>query len=148
MLRPRIPGRQLVQQRAQPQRRRAKLGLQRAAQPLADLAADSPAIDAVDLDSVEPGGIRHDQFHSLSAAVSMRPPSAVGVKFCASGTETACRMRRVQKDTTSNKQERSATPRTRPREAGTPAGAGWASRICGQWQQKAAAFGYPRVRSF
>ena len=73
MLRPRILGRQLVQQRAQPQRRRAELGVQRTAQPLADLAANRPAMDAVDLDVVEPGGIRHDQVQSLKCCGSMRP---------------------------------------------------------------------------
>ena len=78
MLRPQILGRQLFQQRAQLQRRRAELGIQCAAQPLADLAAYSPAMDAVDLDVVEPGGIRHDQFHSLKCCGSMRPRAPSG----------------------------------------------------------------------
>ena len=73
MLRPQILGRQLFQQRAQPQRRRAELGVQRAAQPLANLAAYRPAVNPVDLDVVEPGGIRHDQVQSLKCCGSMRP---------------------------------------------------------------------------
>ena len=78
MLRPQILGRQLFQQCTQSQRGRAKLGIQCVAQPLADLAAYRPAMDAVDLDVVEPGGIRHDQFHSLKCCGSMRPRARSG----------------------------------------------------------------------
>src|ERR1041385_8088601 len=82
VLRPEILGRQLFQQRAQPQRRRAELGVEGAAQPLADLAANRPAMHAVDLDIVKPGGIRHDPFQSLKCC-GRGVPERGRVKFFA-----------------------------------------------------------------
>jgi hypothetical protein len=66
-------GRQPLHQLAQPRRRRPAFRRQRTPQSFADLAAYGAAVDAVDLDAIKLGGIRHGHFHFDAAAVERTP---------------------------------------------------------------------------